>query len=702
MRAYGHGCGDVCPRLPFLDVLEQAETMLTIWIIHRDAQHRATLARIAGAGDSTVLGAPTDRLFESASPPGAVVLGLSGDFEQELDFVHRFGSRLRRSAWILLAPVGDLDEVRRLFDTLRARLIAYPPSPLELRRALRAALQRRTADSLSSRKGRDTLRDRFARWFADLELPELMRAIDPRLSQLPLLIRGEEGTGRALLARYVHAFGGSGEEAFIPVNCREITRAEDLLRQIDGSAAANHNEAWTIWLEDVDCLPLPLQRLVRDWIEFGLPDGTLRASELRWIAGAGDDGDLDADPGLDPRLTQALSGLTVRIPPLRERRERIEAFTADTALAWCSTYGERLRRFSRDAVQLLNDYPWPGNFRELEAVVIRTLSFSSSDPLLPVHLRFPGDSCWLGQREDDSALTETEAEIPEATILEEDEEAYVEEESEEVYDEEEIEEAIGPLLTPIRRGGLSPDEESSDAVEMAVRAAESVLPIPPTAAAGQQPDSRLRRLVRAVAHEVRNPLVSIRTFSELLPDHYDDAEFRTHFRELVGQDVRRIDEAVGRLQNIVDMPEVKSQPVHMAHLLEGLLDERQGEIQSRRLLVLKELDHDVPYALGDPLQLRDAFAGLLDRALAGVSDRGDIYLASKHHESGLAGRPSVRVLLRHTTAAVDDSGSRGTQPRADLDLVLAETVIQALDGSLTVDTTDSQERVIVVDLPAPS
>ena len=665
--------------------------MLTIWIIHRDAHHRAALARIAGAGDSTVLGAPADRLFESASPPGVVVLGLTGDFEQELDFVHRFGSRLRRSGLILLPEAGDLCEARRLFDTLRARFVLYPPSPLELRRALRTALQHRSADSLSSRRGRDTLRDRFARWFAHLELPELMRAIDPRLGQVPLLIRGEEGTGRTLTARYVHAFGGSGEEAFIHVCCRQITRTEDLLQQIDGSAVASHNEAWTIWLEDVDCLPIPLQRVVRDWIEFGLPDGTLRASGLRWIAGAGDGGDLDADPGLDPHLAQALSGLTVRIPPLRAHRERIEPFVADTALAWCDAYGERRRRFSPDAVQQLSDYPWPGNTRELEAVVIRTLSSSASDPLLPVHLRFPGDDCWLGQWRDEPALTETEAEIPEATFLE---------------DDEEIEEVLEPLGTPISHEPPGPTDPAPSVTEMATQAAESLLPMPPMADAAEPGDSDLRRLVRAVAHEVRNPLVSIRTFSELLPDHYDDAEFRTHFRELVSQDVRRIDQAVSRLQRMVDMPGIKSQPVDVAQTLESLLDERRDEIQSRRLLVLKELDYELPHALGDPMQLRDAFAGLLDRALAGVSDRGDVYLASKHHDSGLAGHPSVRVLLRHTVTRTRDPDAdatpRATSQDADLELVMAETVVRAMGGSLTVDTADGQESVIIIDLPAPA
>jgi DNA-binding NtrC family response regulator len=760
--------------------------MLTIWIIHRDQHHRAALARIAGAGDSAVLGGPDERLFESASPPGVVVLGLSDDFEQELEFVHRFGPKLRGSAWVLLASKADLPEARRLFDTLSASFLTHPPEPLALRRALRSALGRRSVDSLSSRQGRDTLRDRFARWFADIDLPELMRAIDPRLSGVPVLVRGEDGTGRTLLARYVHAFGGSGEQSFIHVACRGIASAAELRAQIEAGGQGMVGDAFTILLEDVDHLAIGVQRRVQDWIEFGLPDGTLRGSGLRWIGAAGDDGDLDADPGLEPRLAESLSGLTIRIPSLRERPDAVAAFVADTARAWSSAHGQRPRRFSPDALTLLDAYPWPGNLHELEAVVIQTLSFTSADPLLPVQLRFPGDSHWLEQsfapaptrfvadptpaemapREPEPAASQRESvedTIPEATYLDDEEDDW-EDDLEEVIvpltvEDEVEEEALAATLIPLDDASadlhpLTPmDADSTEdgldhrdaspraaspatadairvpdaagianvlpvsdaaevaaftpgpsAVDLATAAAEAVLPHAAKPAASHDDETDLRRLVRAVAHEVRNPLVSIRTFSELLPDHYDDADFRGHFRELVSQDVLRIDEAVTRLQSMVELPELKTEPVDVAHLLESLLDERRDEIQARRLLVLKELDHSVPHALGDPLLLRDAFNGLIKRALDRVTDRGDIYVASKHHATGLAGGPSLRVLLRYTAGLPgEESTAKPEAPHSEnLDGVMAQTIVHSLGGQYTEDATDAEECVVVIDLPAPS
>ena len=171
----------------------------------------------------------------------------------------------------------------------------------------------------------------------------------------------------------------------------------------------------------------------------------------------------------------------------------------------------------------------------------------------------------------------------------------------------------------------------------------------------------------------------------------------------MGQDVARIDAAITRLQGMVDLPEIRPQPVDLAHLLDKLLDEHVEEIRARKLLILKELDHGLPHAYGDPLLLRDVFAGLLDRALRTIRDRGDLYIASKHHEGGRAGEPSVRILLRYSEAGGPEPGRVAPPAPGDenLEEILAQTIIGSLGGSFTRDTTDADECVVVIDLPAP-
>ena len=84
------------------------------------------------------------------------------------------------------------------------------------------------------RTGRKRLTDRFSRWFQDVEIPDLMRSLDPRLARVPILIRGERGSGRSLLARYLHTFGGGSDAAFISIPSSEIQNSEELLQRLEG------------------------------------------------------------------------------------------------------------------------------------------------------------------------------------------------------------------------------------------------------------------------------------------------------------------------------------------------------------------------------------------------------------------------------------------------------------------------------------
>ncbi|MBW2272207.1 MAG: hypothetical protein JRG96_02980 [Deltaproteobacteria bacterium] len=697
-------------------------TPSTLWIVHRDPQRRAALSRLAGAGQDVVLGAPTDGLFETANQADVVVMGLSGSFESELEFAHRMGPRQGRSMWILLPDASGAAEARRLFDTLPSEIIPYPPDTRTLRRSIHSALHRLGTDPLSRRQERDVLAARFSRWFADLDLPGLLRALDPQLASIPLLIRSESGCGRSLLARYVHAFGGTGDSVFVHIACREATGLQDLLDQAAAPGLSAARPGWTVFLEDVDHLSSTLQRKVQDWIDFGLPEGVPRGAKVRWIASASDDeGLMDgfAAHELELSLAQALCGLEIRIPPLRERPHAIAPLVGQTAAAWCRGRSLRVRRFSSEAVELLEGHPWPGNLRELSAVVESSLALSSADPLLARQLHFPAEG-----RPRVAAPAAGRPEPRDYFVGD----AEEEEEFDETLEDESDEPFLAPALhvelaeaTRERRDSALPPGRAVPVAPPVIAPAEAepAPDFPPEASqpadSPEQEEQRdtLRRLVTALAHEVRNPLVSIRTFSELLPESYDDPDFRTRFQELVGRDVRRIEDVITRLHSLTEVPEAQRQPVDVAALLDSLLDERREEIQARRLLVLKELDRNQPFALGDRDQLRSAFAGLLAKALELVPERGDVYLASKHHTAGLHGAPTVRVLLRyHNPEQARDQaeipprelpGAEGISlEETALEFIIAESIIRGQGGALTVDNTDAQETVIVIDLTAPS
>jgi signal transduction histidine kinase len=234
--------------------------------------------------------------------------------------------------------------------------------------------------------------------------------------------------------------------------------------------------------------------------------------------------------------------------------------------------------------------------------------------------------------------------------------------------------------------------------------------VPVTAPPAAPHDDLLQRLVKSVAHQVRNPLVAIRTFASLLPERFEDSEFRGRFREVVGSDLGRIERVLDRLSGFAALEPARVAPVDVAALIERLLEERRSRIQERRLLVLKEIDSTSPLALCDQARLRFALESLVDRALDWAPERANLYLASKHHPAGLRGAPAVRVLIRFHTGSptarapsVDVAAPEDLSPRyTSIEIVLAELLIGSQNGALTVDTSDPEETVILLDLPAPA
>ena len=652
--------------------------MTAIWIIHRDERLRAALARLSGVGDSGHLGSPDDSAWATAPTPKVVVLGLAGDLDAELEFAHRYAHRLPGARWLLVCPQEERDEADRLFDSLPATRIDFPPTAAELRGQIRAATSRRAVDGLARRQMRDEVASRFARWFTAMELPEVLRALDPRLSGVPLLVRGEPGTGRTLLARYVHAFGGSAGGTWLELPCARSPRPAELLdwlREADAGSAPDPAQL-TICLGDADALTPAAQQTVRAWVELGLPPGIGPFARVRWVATIGDDLSMGAGmagmltPELTPDLTQALAGLTVRIPPLRERQGAIETLAIDSALAWSNSRGTRPRTFAPDALSALSRYPWPGNQRELEAVIARTLAAEVGDPIHADRLRF--------HAEGPAAVTESEPELDLS------------------FEPLEPKPVARPAAT--RRSRATREAGAPPAPPTPVPAGSSE-------ARRHAPADEVRRLARSLAHEVRNPLVAIRTFASLLPERADDPKFREEFSRVVGADVDRIEGVLDRLGSFAELPEGEPSRVDVATVLERRLEEVRGEIESRRLLVLKELDRTLPNARASEPAVELALGFVLQRALDSMPDRADLYLSSRYQPEGLEGSPCQRIVFRFhrpgSGAPPGDAAAAALSDReTDLGLVLAEQLVRSQHGNLILDDTHADETVVIVDLPA--
>lgn len=188
-----------------------------------------------------------------------------------------------------------------------------------------------------------------------------------------VLIDGETGTGKTLVAHALHAVGPRASKKFVPVSCAAYND-ESLTARLfgpleDGLPALEEARAGTLCLEDVEALSEPLQARLLAFIS---EQGTPAETRIIAISNARGEG-RKAEDSLRPDLFYRLSALKITLPPLRARGEDILALFARMTEQFSEEYGcEPPQVSAQEAAQLLQA-PWPGNIRQLINVAERAV-----------------------------------------------------------------------------------------------------------------------------------------------------------------------------------------------------------------------------------------------------------------------------------------------------------------------------------------
>ncbi len=344
--------------------------------------------------------------------------------ESGLDLLEPLLTQWPRLAVVMITAHASIDSA---VEALRRGAFDYLPKPFT------PAQVRAVLDRVAKVRG---LRDRVAdlEERVRLEVPEVdLEGRDPEVCRVlemarrvapfdaAVLLRGENGTGKGVLARALHAWSKRPDGPFVTVNCPSLNPElleSDLfghargsftgaIRDAAGKVAAA--EGGTLFLDEVGDLPLSLQpkllRFLQERKYERVGETNTRSADVRLIAAT--NRDLDAmvkSGGFREDLLYRLNVVEMTLPPLRKRTDIAEL--ADHLLVFFARQvGRRFTGYTTEARATLARHPWPGNLRELRNAIERAAILAEGpeigladlpERILP-HTPEPGQSLELGR-----------------------------------------------------------------------------------------------------------------------------------------------------------------------------------------------------------------------------------------------------------------------------------------------------------------
>ena len=241
----------------------------------------------------------------------------------------------------------------------------------------------------------------------------------------PILIQGETGTGKGILANWLHRNGRRRQEPFVDLNCAGLSK--DFLESelfghergaFTGAIAAKQGlfdlvHRGTLFLDEIGDVDLQVQpkllKVLEDKRFRRLGDVKDRFADVRLVAATHHDLTvLVRERRFREDLYFRISTIVLRLPALRDRTEDIPPLASDIVARVAHELGRSGITFADSAVRAMQQYPWPGNIRELKNVLERSLLLSDRDEIRRSDLRFESPS---GEgAADDTRLTLTEVE----------------------------------------------------------------------------------------------------------------------------------------------------------------------------------------------------------------------------------------------------------------------------------------------------
>ncbi len=305
---------------------------------------------------------------------------------------------------IPVAVITAYGNVEAAVEALKAGAFDFVSKPVDigmLRKLVQHAIELRERAPANGQA-------QASRLYGESQAMQAMRQTIAKVarSQAPVYVSGESGVGKELVARTIHAQGGRSEGPFVPVNCgaipAELMESEFFGHKKGSFTGAHADKAGlfqaasggTLFLDEVAELPLPMQvKLLRAIQEKSVRSVGANAEvpvDVRILSATHKDlAALVADGRFRHDLYYRINVIALQVPPLRERGDDLAGLAALILGRLAAAQGRNPPPLADDALAALEDYPFPGNVRELENILERALAMADGHEITEADLMLP-------------------------------------------------------------------------------------------------------------------------------------------------------------------------------------------------------------------------------------------------------------------------------------------------------------------------
>jgi len=587
-----------------------------------------------------------------------IVMGIGSRVGQEIDLLREIAAFNPKIPLIALVEREQREELEGISLPYITDLVVKPFNVFELKEKVKK-LQKKSSLSPCVRS---PLKMRHVFQQQKIYFPSTVRhklsevtVKTKEASLIPVLLQGERGTGREVAAKWLHFRGPSPGRAFVRLDASHLM-GEGFTNSflIKEKGSFHPRNLGTLYLEDIGSVRPEIQERLMEILEEGsivTPEGREVAVNFRVVVSSSQDlRKLVYRKVLREELFYKLNVIRIYLPPLRERREEIPEISQQILETSIQRYALKTKGFTPDALEVLKNYYWPGNVRELESVLVRSLIFSSQEMLSAKELQFG--------MEEETAVPEIEEERP--------------------AEQKPLMEVVKSDRQPkIQKEGHFPEK------------GETVF----------------KELVNELAHEIKNPLVAIKTFTQLLSERFDDRDFREQFYKVAGENVDRIDHLVERILSSAQFSRPALRQVNLHSIIGKSLADNREFFSKKRIVFKKELKENLPLILTDEEQLPYVFSNILSTIYYLVPEESEISLSTgmvsiddREKSRFPLDRSPNGYAVKLSISYPGDPGGKKDGSHYSIELFLAQQIVERNLGLMEV-TPSPGETTVVIKLP---